>query len=343
MSDLNKAYEFYISSEPSDVTTICRKFKVNKEDLFKLLQENNYYLAANGKKRQTVINFHDAAEEMVKEAKLRKVTYTEFAKKYHIQSTNFVAYCKKYYPETDKFDEHVFDSIDTEEKAYWLGFIFADGTINSGPLSDSKYVRYTFECSLQSSDSQHLEKMKEFFKKRNSISINEQRCRLSFDSKHLWETLNNYGCTPNKSLTLQFPNKSIFKSLDLIRHFIRGYWDGDGCLTYKRPKYPTISCISTANFLTEVQNYFNTNKNLYIANNPDNGVTRVLKYNGQEAFNIVEYLYKNSNIYLNRKYDKYLEYCRIFEKSDILLQTNIGEGCDANTEITTETKESVAS
>ena len=49
MSNLNKAYEFYISSEPSDVTTICRKFKVNKEDLFKLLQKNKYYLADNGK------------------------------------------------------------------------------------------------------------------------------------------------------------------------------------------------------------------------------------------------------------------------------------------------------
>ena len=66
-------------------------------------------------------------------------------------------------------------------------------------------------------------------------------------------------------------------------------------------------------------------------------------YNGKKAFDVTNYLYSNSNIYLDRKYDKYLSYCRIFEKSNILLQTNIGEGCDTNTEITTEIKKSVAS
>lgn len=151
-----------------------------------------------------------------------------------------------------------------------------------------------------------------FFKKRNALIIDNHRCRLEFNSKHLWKILNNYGCTPKKSLTLQFPNENIFKSKDLIKHFIRGYWDGDGCLTYKRVDYPSISCISTVAFLNQVQNYFNTNKTLY-NNSKINDITKVLKYNGQEAFNIIKHLYKDSKIYLTRKYNKYLEYCRLYE------------------------------
>lgn len=56
----------------------------------------------------------------------------------------------------------------------------------------------------------------------------------------------------------------------------------------------------------------------------------------------MKYLYENSTIYLDRKYEKFKEICRLFEKSNRLLEDNIGELCDGNTEVTTETKESVA-
>ena len=139
-----------------------------------------------------------------------------------------------------KFDNTIFDSIDTEEKAYWLGFIFADGTINSSPLEINKKPKYTIEISLKADDFHHLKKFNTFMKyKKNGVKIQDakcgkvicKRCRWTITDKHLWETLNNYGCTPKKSLTLKFPDENIFKSKDLIRHFIRGYFDGDGCFT----------------------------------------------------------------------------------------------------------------
>ena len=64
---------------------------------------------------------------------------------------------------------------------------------------------------------------------------------------------------------------------------------------------------------------------------------------GRKAMYVLHKLYDNCSIYLNRKYERFIYFCRIFEKSNMLKQINIGEGCDANTEITTETKESVAS
>jgi intein/homing endonuclease len=72
-------------------------------------------------------------------------------------------------------------------------------------------------------------------------------------NKYFWNTLNNLGCIPKKSLRLEFPNENIFKSKDLIRHFIRGYFDGDGCFTrhiYYRTVTPAISILGTPNFLT---------------------------------------------------------------------------------------------
>lgn len=57
----------------------------------------------------------------------------------------------------------------------------------------------------------------------------------------------------------------------------------------------------------------------------------------------MKYLYENATIYLDRKYEKFKEICRSFEKSNELLEDNIGEGCDANPEITKESNESLVS
>ena len=128
-----------------------------------------------------------------------------------------------------KFNEHIFDVIDTEEKAYWLGFIFADGYISSRDNS--------FELSLKGSDIEHLHKFNKFMEhNKDNVKLGEVknkdktflRCRWGIANKHLWNTLNNLGCTPRKSLTLQFPNISE----ELKIPFIRGYFDGDGCLSY---------------------------------------------------------------------------------------------------------------
>lgn len=319
-----EALNEYLTNKIANLTDICRKYKLKKDDFVNFLHENGYYAAGNGKKKQSVISLHDASLEYLNSKD--KITFGELAKKYKINSTLFREYYIKYYGEKCwRFDNSIFDCIDTEEKAYWLGFIYADGYINSSPIDEiSKYKKYTFEVGLKSSDFEHLEKLKRFLSFTGTVEQNESSCRLRVSDKHLWETLNNYGCTPRKSLTLQFPDESIFKDKSLIRHFIRGYWDGDGCLTFKRENYPNISVIGTEKFITKIQEYLGILGNIYL-NSENNSITKKLMYNGKKAFDVTNYLYSNSNIYLDRKYDKYLSYCRIFEKSDISLQDNIGE------------------
>lgn len=259
-----------------------------------------------------------------------------------------------------KFNENVFDIIDTEEKAYWLGFIWADGTISSTPLDPNKKSTYNFELSLKGSDKEHLEKFNKFMEHIDSNHVRLTKTTCSYDgrkviceccrwwivNKHLWTTLNNYGCTPKKSLTLKFPDLNIFKTKYLVRDFIRGFFDGDGCISYSNKEHTmmNISFLGTLDMLEGVEeNLPLLQKYKFSKNHDNNDITMRFMICGKNGLSILHFLYNNATIYLNRKYNKYLEYCRLYEKSCKLSQTNIGGGCDVNPETSIESKESMPS
>ena len=214
-------------------------------------------------------------------------------------------------------NENVFDSIDTEEKAYWLGFLFADGNISN----KNNYIR----INLSKKDKKHLEKLKMFLNYERDVLDYETKqgyniSRMSVSNKHLWNKLNELGCTPNKSLTLKFPKCVFNEKQELIRHFLRGYFDGDGCLSFrdKEHKRPTIYLLGTVDFLREMETLipFKPLKNIYLKHkNKNNFITGVWSKEGKTAYEFAKYLYENSTIFLDRKYDVYLEYCRLYEKS----------------------------
>ena len=246
-----------------------------------------------------------------------------------------------------KFDNTVFDSIDNEEKAYWLGFIFADGYLSS--------TNNTFEISLKASDKKHLEKFNKFMKHRdrNHVKLGKvncgetlcERCRWFVTDKHLWEVLNSYGCTPNKSLTLEFPNFLIFKYDHLICHFIRGYFDGDGSFSrylLKTCVNPHIQIIGTHEFLTKILEYFQLNgrfgKDKRWKNN-----TEYIEFDKEDGIKFINYIYNNCNIYLDRKYKLYQFFkqgSRSLQEWNELLQTENGEICDDNPVVNSEIKKS---
>lgn len=203
-----------------------------------------------------------------------------------------------------KFNINVFDTIDTEEKAYWLGFIFADGYIGSTPIREDKKSVYNFELSLALKDIEHLEKFKKFISFEKEITKDSYRCRLMVANKHFWTILNSYGCVPNKSLTLKFPNCI---PNDLIRHFIRGYFDGDGCITrhvYVNTVSPAINVIGTSDFLNNIINYSNTTPNIR-HDKRHSEETLILEWHKDDGIKFINYLYKNSSIYLDRKFKLY--------------------------------------
>ena len=253
-----------------------------------------------------------------------------------------------------KFDNTVFDCIDTEEKAYWLGFIFADGYISSDSLKGKS--RYLLEISLKASDKNHLDKFNKFMKHENAnkVTIEDakcgkiicKRCRWYVANKHLWETLNSYGCTPRKSLTLKFPDESIFKSKDLIRHFIRGYFDGDGCFTrhiHHIIVSPAISFLGTKDFLDKILEYSKIEAN-YRHDKCYTEFTWTLEYHKEPGIELINYLYNNCTIYLDRKYKLYEFFkngSRSVQEWAELSSSKIGESpIEGNTEVIEEIKES---
>lgn len=93
-----------------------------------------------------------------------------------------------------------------------------------------------------------------FFYGKNRIRTTSNLCRFSFRNKHIWERLNIIGCTPNKSLILQFPEDTIFGKKILIYDFIRGYCDGDGCLYFnEKTSHTAVSIVGTFLFYKRSQ------------------------------------------------------------------------------------------
>lgn len=247
-----------------------------------------------------------------------------------------------------RFNENIFDNIDTEEKAYWLGFIFADGTISSHKPNKKK--SYRFELTLCEKDVNHLYKFNKFMQHVNNnvkpkpVKYKDEikmSYRWSVSNKHLWEVLNNYGCVPGKSLILQFP-KNIFNSNLLKVAFIRGYFDGDGCISFSDKKHlkPCCSIVGTSNFLNEIKNSIFDNSHKLTKSHDENNITMVYSISGTKAMMLLYMLYYKSHIFLDRKYKLFLYFkdCRFKAKALKLLEGKIGEGWDANPELIADLK-----
>lgn len=289
--------------------------------------------------RQSIINL--AIQEYLNTPENER-SLTKLGEKYGIKRQTISKQLRQFgievinYQNRARLNEHVFDSMDTEEKFYWLGFLYADGNISS--------TGNRIEVHLSLKDLEHLEKFRKFLNLTTEIRTGISNegysfCHLSVRNKHLWNMLNNLGCTPRKSLTLKFPDLTLFPDKKYILTFIRGYVDGDGCLTIfpnqKRTSLRTvISLVGTESFLKTINTLFG-NKG-YITNKSCNDWENKafqLSFSDIPSRKFARYLYENATIYLQRKYDKYLEFCRIEEESSRRQSSKIGEGCDANTEV----------
>lgn len=231
-----------------------------------------------------------------KELEINRLTLTKYVKSQGVGVTNPA---RKH-----RYNDDFFESINNEEKAYWLGFIYADGCINDG----GKHK--TLEITLQESDRDHLIKftnsigavadlVKEKVVKLNGKEILTYKVVISCTK--MCNDLIKHGATPRKSLTLKFPTHL---PKHLIRHFIRGYMDGDGNIDSPRLR---ISVLGTQEFLLGLQNYFELlgATKTKITKKKDNKAFSFEK-GGKEVLLILHNLYTNSNIYLDRKYQKAL-------------------------------------
>lgn len=206
-----------------------------------------------------------------------------------------------------------FKYINTEEKAYWLGFIYADGYITR-----SNQLR----INLAIKDENHLVKFYKSIESDREVKYTDKTvgeniyygCYAYVASSDFTKKIINKGCITNKSLILTFPTEDIVPS-EFINHFIRGYFDGDGSIHIGRVnttgyKNYRVSFVGTYQFLTTLKNKLNCN-DLKLE---DRGTHFSLQiYGNKQVFNVLRnFIYRDANISMDRKYEKYLEFKEMY-------------------------------
>ncbi len=214
---------------------------------------------------------------------------------------------------TYTLNDYYFSDINSQEKAYILGLLAADG-----------YVGNHNEFIISSKDKDILEKIRKEMNISKDLSLGSKggfensgrNFEIRLSSKFLVNDLNNLGFYPNKSLTFNtIPNINS----DLKRHFLRGYFDGDGSITHyvrtynvKGKEYSydrlTMTILATEPLLLEFIKEFNFEKYSF-----NKSKTPELKYlyisSKEELLHIYNLMYENSSISLNRKreiWEKYI-------------------------------------
>jgi len=213
------------------------------------------------------------------------------------------------------FDEHFFDVIDAEEKAYILGLFAADGY--------NQENRITISLALQEQDKHILEQISKlmnsnrplyFLNKKKYNKIYKNMYRLDFTSNIISSRLRELGCYQKKSLTLKFP--TIPKKL--WRHYIRGYFDGDGCICHTKNKRGYIANMINfvgskyhCNALKKILNSWNINCKITHPKRYSKNI-RLLQFGGRNQISqFYKILYNKSNIFLYRKKKKFEEFFRL--------------------------------
>jgi len=192
-------------------------------------------------------------------------------------------------------NEKYFDDL-TEDSAYWLGFLYADGYVR---LKDGKSGE--MKIKLKNTDKDHLEKFKNQIESSNPIKCGVNKddgskfCYMMVNSTHIVKKLFDLGCLENKTFKIRLP----ILNENLMSHFIRGYFDGDGCIhkVKNRPNSFTVSICSNKMFVRDIFEHLKMGK-IYEEKNHSlliiNKISEIKKFK--------EIIYKNSNVCLERKF-----------------------------------------
>jgi len=226
-----------------------------------------------------------------------------------------------------------FKLIDTQEKAYFFGFMYGDGTITTYEEGNGR-IRYLTKISISIDDSKMIQQLQKTFPFFNlgefdysKYNLNcKKQISISKSSKELYYDLIGNGLFPRKSYenanNLHMPDISD----ELIPHFIRGFFDADGSV-YRRAKRKNLItiefCSVSKEILIDINNYF-ISKNIeswkiiekkHVEGRQICYVLQIIKTS--EILKCVELMYTNSTISLKRKSDKCLNYIpanRILDK-----------------------------
>lgn len=255
---------------------------------------------------------------------LNGFSITEISKKFNVSSPSICWHLDKF-PNIErnthlvlnkkyKLDDFFFKEIDSERKAYWLGFLYADGYNHT--------KKHVVKISLQERDGYILEELRKdlkynknlsFYKKKTQNSQNQ--IALVITDKRTSLFLEKLGMVQNKSHILKFPK---FLEEELIIHFIRGVFDGDGFISDFKKEVRNDSCVFSItgayDICYNIGEYFKRTIGTSYSVKPSRNSFALYIGGRLQIAKIHKYLYLNSTIFLKRKkerFEKWETYKRI--------------------------------
>lgn len=206
------------------------------------------------------------------------------ATKSAIQSSN----ARKYHINQDYFKTW------SRDMAYILGLWFADGCIYGGKM---------FDITLHKKDKYILKQIADILGYEGPIMdyVDRQAARLNFSCVVIYKDIQALGGTERKSNTIDFPDVPR----EYLPDFIRGYFDGDGCICYlKGGRVNSSFCSGSKKYLMSLWDILKSEAGVeggsYSTSN------RVIQFGKRDSIKVGKYMYQdNPNLFLLRKKEKF--------------------------------------
>lgn len=217
-------------------------------------------------------------------------------------------------------NHNYFKNIDCERKAYWLGLLMADGCVlnpkgNSWCISLELSTKDSYLIYEMIKDMESDKSMRNYKRKKSKSHKNESETSvITIYSHQLVEDLGRYGIVQRKS-RIDIPLPNIDK--DLLRHYIRGYFDGDGsvmkskCKDQRLSRYG-ISICGTSSFLYGMKEILDKsikcNATIIDMNKYGVNIFNLRLSNNADLYNFYKYIYADATIYMVRKKNRLEEF-----------------------------------
>ena len=227
-------------------------------------------------------------------------------------------------------NENYFQELDSKDKAYFLGFIYADGFI-AKPSHGQNILGLTLaEIEPIDKFKKYIQTNKKvgYYKKTSSYSNKSYEYKLALNSDKLVSDIEKLGVIERKTLTLTFPNIRE----DLIPHFIRGYFDGDGSVflhkdsrkEYSYNEYLGINICGTKEFLVALTKhlpFLEEGQCIYKEERKETNCWNLKMASNIRSLELYHYMYKDCNdLYLSRKREKFENFIK--DKGSTTIITN---------------------
>ncbi len=220
-----------------------------------------------------------------------------------------------------KINESFFDTWNLE-MSYVLGYLYADGSLHDILNIRAKYIRVT---SIDKVTIKHIKKCLDSKHKITTLfsspeSNQKNRYVLSIGSHKLYNSLVNHGLYPNKSLTAKFP----YIPKKYLKDFVRGYFDGDGCVHIEMAKgklkekiikrLVVVFTSGSEEFLNGLLSAIQKNTGIKNGRVYTSNRSFQLRYTTADSVDLFKFIYKNTkkqDLFLKRKFKKFQQYFKL--------------------------------